>query len=74
MIAAAKTAERAFITDVRVFDVYEGANLPEGKKSIALSVTMQPKDKTFSDTEIETIMNKIAMSVKQKTGGDLRDA
>ena len=74
VIAAAKTADRAFITDVRVFDVYEGANLPEGKKSIALSVTMQPKDKTFSDTEIETIMNKIAMSVKQKTGGDLRDA
>ena len=72
IIAAAKTADRNFITDVRIFDVYEGENLPEGKKSVAINFTMQPKEKSFSDAEIETMMNKVIVSVKQKTGGVLR--
>lgn len=73
VIAAARNADREYITDVRVFDVYEGENLPEGKKSLAISFTMQPKDKTFTDQEIETMMNKVIADVSKKTGGVLRD-
>lgn len=73
ILAAAKTADRNFITEVRIFDVYEGDKLPEGKKSVAITLTMQPQEKTFSDTEIETLMNKVTVAVKQKVGGILRD-
>ena len=52
IIAAAKNADRNHIAEVRVFDVFEGGNLPEGKKSIALSVTFQPKEKSFTDQEL----------------------
>ena len=72
VIAAAKNADRVHITDVRVFDVYEGDNLPEGKKSLALSVTFQPIENTFTDKEIETLMNKVIEDVRKKTGGELR--
>ena len=72
VIAAAKNADRAHITDVRVFDVYEGENVPDGKKSLALSVTFQPIENTFSDQDIENLMNKVIVEVAKKTGGELR--
>ncbi len=72
IIAAAKNADREYITDVRLFDIYEGENLPSGKKSVAIAFTMQPKDKTFTDQEIETMMNKVIVDVSKKTGGELR--
>lgn len=72
LIAAAKNADREHITDVRVFDVYEGANLPEGKKSIALGLTFQPKEKTFTDEEIDALMKKVITEVGKKTDGVLR--
>ena len=72
IIAAAKNADKEYIVDVRVFDVYEGDNLPEGKKSIALGLTFQPKNKTFTDAEIETLMNKVIREVEKKTNGILR--
>ena len=72
VIAAAKTADREHITDVRVFDVYEGTNLPEGKKSIALGLTFQPKEKTFTDAEIDALMKKVITEVGKKTDGVLR--
>lgn len=74
VIAAARVADRDYITDVRVFDVYEGENLPMDKKSIALAVTFQPKDKTFSDQDIENLMNKVIENVRKKVGGIIRDA
>ena len=74
VISAAKNADRTHITDVRVFDVYEGENLPEGKKSIALSVTFQPQESTFSDSDIEVLMNKIVVEVSKKTNAVLRDS
>ena len=73
VIVAARNADRTYISDVRVFDVYEGQNLPEGKKSLALSVTFQPKEATFSDKDIEVLMNKVIVEVGKKTGGILRD-
>ncbi len=72
LIAAAKNADKEHITDVRVFDVYEGANLPEGKKSIALGLTFQPKEKTFTDEQIDALMKKVITEVGKKTDGVLR--
>lgn len=72
ILAAAKNADRNLITDVRIFDVYEGPNLPEGKKSIAISLTFQPTEQTFTDKDIENLMNKVIVEVGKKTGGELR--
>ena len=72
IISAAKTADRDNITDVRVFDVYEGENLEQDKKSIAITVTFQPKDKTYTDAELESLMNKVISEVGKKTGAVLR--
>ncbi len=72
VIAAARNADKAHITDVRVFDVYEGENLPEGKKSLALAITFQPLESTFSDSDIEVLMNKVIVEVGKKTNAVLR--
>ena len=72
VVSAAKTADRNAITEVRVFDLYEGENLPADKKSIAVSVTFQPVEKTFSDQDLEVLMNKIIQEMKKKCGAELR--
>lgn len=74
VIAAAKNADRTHISDVRIFDVYEGENLPEGKKSLALALTFQPVENTFSDSDIEVLMNKVCVEIGKKFGGELRNA
>ncbi len=73
VIAAARTADRENISDVRIFDVYEGENLPEGKKSLALSITFQPREGTYSDQDIEILMQKVEQAVEKKCGAELRD-
>lgn len=73
IIAAAKNADRNYISDVRIFDTYEGDNLPENKKSVAISLTFQPKEQTFTDKDIENLMNKVIVEVCKKTGGELRN-
>jgi phenylalanyl-tRNA synthetase beta chain len=72
VIKAAKSAERILIEAVSVFDLYEGKGVPEGKKSLAISVRLQPKDKTLTDAEIEAVAQKIIASVAKATGGTLR--
>jgi phenylalanyl-tRNA synthetase beta chain len=72
MIKAAQAADRALVTDVSVFDVYKGEGIAEGKKSIALAVTVQPRDKTMTDAEIEALSQKIIGNVVQKTNAVLR--
>ena len=72
ILAAAKNADRNHITDARIFDIYEGNNLPEGKKSVAISLTFQPIEQTFTDKDIENLMNKVIVEVGKKTGGELR--
>ena len=69
---AAKTADRENISEVRIFDVYEGENLPQDKKSIAITVTFQPKDKSYMDAELENLMQKVIYEVSKKTGAVLR--
>ena len=73
---AARSADKAMIEDVRVFDVFDGpkavTQLGEGKKSIAIAVRLQPKDKTLKDEDIEAIAAKVVTSVEKATGGVLR--
>ena len=68
----AKNADRNLITEVRLFDLYEGENLPQGKKSLAISVVFQPNEQTFTDKDIENLMNKVIVNVNKNTGGELR--
>jgi phenylalanyl-tRNA synthetase beta chain len=72
LLKAARGAERNLIADVGVFDVYEGAHVGEGKKSLAIEVTLQPRDKTLTDEEIEKISSSIVAAVEKATGGSLR--
>ena len=65
-------ADKALITGVGVFDQFAGKTLGEGKKSIAISVTLQPLDHTLSDAEIEAVAAKIVAAVNKATGGTLR--
>ncbi|MEM8833584.1 MAG: phenylalanine--tRNA ligase subunit beta [Pseudomonadota bacterium] len=69
---AAKGAERNLITDVAVFDVYQGKGVEDGKKSVALQVTIQPVKQTLTDAEIEGLSTKIIDAVSAKTGATLR--
>jgi phenylalanyl-tRNA synthetase beta chain len=55
-----------------VFDVYQGKGIDEAKKSIAIAVTMQPREKTMTDEEIDAVGAKIVAEVARKTGGTLR--
>ncbi|CAA7621324.1 Phenylalanine--tRNA ligase beta subunit [Candidatus Terasakiella magnetica] len=72
VIRAAKGADRALVTDVTLFDLYEGDKMAAGKKSLAISVTLQPTEKTLTDEEIEAIGAKIVQAVIKATGGELR--
>jgi len=72
IVRAAQGADRKLITDVTVFDVYEGKGIDEGKKSIAIAVTIQPREKTLTDQEIEAVAAKVVAEVTRKTGGTLR--
>ena len=72
LVKAAKGADKALITEVRVFDVFAGTGVGEGKKSLALSVTLQPREKTLTDPEIEAVAAKVVAAVNKATGGELR--
>ncbi len=72
MLRAAAGADKKLITNVTVFDLFEGPSLGEGKKSVAIEVTLQPTDKTLTDEEIETVSAKIIENVAKSTGGVLR--
>jgi phenylalanyl-tRNA synthetase beta chain len=72
IVRAAQGVDRKLITDVTVFDVYEGKGIEDGKKSIAIAVTIQPREKTLTDQEIEAVAAKIVAEVTKQTGGVLR--
>ncbi|HWD29190.1 MAG TPA: phenylalanine--tRNA ligase subunit beta [Rhizomicrobium sp.] len=72
VLRAAKGAERNLIESAAIFDVYEGKGVPEGKKSLAITVRIQPKDKTLTEPEIEALMQKIVAAVGKATGATLR--
>jgi phenylalanyl-tRNA synthetase beta chain len=72
ILKAARGADKALIADVSVFDVFEGAHVGEGKKSVAIEVTLQPTDKTLTDEEIEKVSGAIVAAVVKQSGGVLR--
>ena len=72
LVRAARGADRALIERVEIFDLYEGEGVPEGKKSLAIAVRIQPKDRTLTDAEIDAIGQKIVAAVAKATGGTLR--
>ncbi|BCY29237.1 phenylalanine--tRNA ligase subunit beta [Flavobacterium okayamense] len=68
----AKQTEKKLLKDINLFDVYEGKNLPEGKKSYAVSFTIQDDNKTLNDKEIEKIMSKLQTNLEKELGATLR--
>ena len=73
IIRAAQGVDKKLITDVTLFDVYDGKGIPEGKKSVAIAVTLQPREKTLTDQDIEAVATKIVADVTKKTGSTLRE-
>jgi phenylalanyl-tRNA synthetase beta chain len=72
VLRAAKGADKALITEVALFDVYAGERIDAGKKSLAIEVTLQPREKTLTDEDIEAVSAKIVASVEKASGGVLR--
>jgi phenylalanyl-tRNA synthetase beta chain len=72
IIKAARGADKALIREVVVFDVFEGSHVGEGKKSVAIEVTLQPSDKTLTDEEIDKVSASIIAAVTKTSGGVLR--
>jgi phenylalanyl-tRNA synthetase beta chain len=72
VIRAAKGADKALVSAVSVFDVYQGKGVPEGKKSLAITVRLQPTARTLTDAEIESVGQKIVAAVVKATGASLR--
>ena len=68
----ARQTEKKLLKKVELFDVYEGKNLPAGKKSYAVNFILQDAEKTMGDKQIEAIMNKLIANLKQKLGAELR--
>jgi phenylalanyl-tRNA synthetase beta chain len=73
VVRAAAGVDKALIREVSVFDVFEGGALAaEGKKSLAIEVTLQPTAETLTDKDIEAVVQKVAAAVKAATGGEIR--
>jgi phenylalanyl-tRNA synthetase beta chain len=72
LLKAARGVDKALVSAVRLFDLYEGKGLPPGKKSLAIAVTLQPRSATLTDAEIEGFSQKLIAAVEKATGGSLR--
>ena len=72
LINAVSSVDQNLLSNIKIFDVYEGDNIPENQKSIAISVTIQPSEKTLNESDLEKINNLIIKSVENKTGAKIR--
>lgn len=72
VVNAALGADKTLITDVRVFDEFTGGSLGDGQKSLAITVRMQPREKTLTEPEIEAVSARVVEKVQKATGGTLR--
>jgi phenylalanyl-tRNA synthetase beta chain len=72
LLCAARGVDRKLVSEIRLFDVYEGAGLPEGKKSLAITAVLQPQERTLTDAEIEGFSRRLIAQVEKATGGTLR--
>ena len=71
LLRVVKGADKANIVDARIFDDFRGAGVPEGKKSLAVEVTLQPSDKSFTDADLKAIAERVVAAVT-KLGSSLR--
>jgi len=72
IITLIKKIDKQLIKTVKIFDVYQGDNIDTGKKSIAFNITLEPKDKTLSENDIEQVSKKIISKIQESTGATLR--
>jgi phenylalanyl-tRNA synthetase beta chain len=72
LINAVSSVDQKLISNIKVFDIYEGENIPQNQKSIAISVTIQSTEKTLNDNDLENINNSIIKTVENKTGAKIR--
>ncbi len=72
VVRAARGAERSLIDGVSVFDLYRGEGVPEGKVSVAIAVTLQPREQTLTDADIDMVSARIVAAVGRTTGATLR--
>ena len=72
LVEAIENIDKSLIKDIKIFDVYEGKNIPSDKKSIAIKVTIQSDNKTLNEDDLTGISKKIVKSVEEKTGAQLR--
>jgi phenylalanyl-tRNA synthetase beta chain len=72
LLRAARGVDRKLVSEIRLFDVYEGLGLPSGKKSLAITVVLQPQERTLTDAEIEGFSKRLVAQVEKATGGQLR--
>lgn len=67
-----RSAEKRLLKKIELFDVYEGKNLPAGKKSYAIAITLQDDEKTLQDNQIDAVMQKVTQSLEKRLGASLR--
>ena len=72
LINAIENVDKLLIKNIKIFDVYEGSNIPSDKKSIAIKVTIQSDNKTLDEDDLTNISKKIVKSVEEQTGAQLR--
>ena len=72
LVNVISNVDKNLISNIKVFDVYEGDNIPQNKKSIAISVTIQSQEKTLKDADLEEINKLIIETVENKTGAKIR--
>ena len=72
LVSVISNIDKNLISNIKVFDVYEGDNIPENQKSVAISVTIQSLEKTLTDNDLEKINNLIIETVENKTGAKIR--
>jgi phenylalanyl-tRNA synthetase beta chain len=73
LLKAVRGAEKKLVREVRLFDVYEGKGMPEGKKSLAVAVRLQAPDRTLTDAEIEPVAQRIVSAAQKAVGAVLRN-
>ena len=72
IVSVISNIDKNLISNIKVFDVYEGDNIPENQKSVAINVTIQSLEKTLTDNDLEKINNLIIETVENKTGAKIR--
>ena len=72
LVSVISNIDKNLISNIKVFDVYEGDNIPDNQKSVAISVTIQSLEKTLTDNDLEKTNNLIIETVENKTGAKIR--